>query len=198
MNHWGIFLQRLVDMIFKIIFSKESGQTLVEALLAVAFAVVVVVALVGVGITAMRTADYGKNQAEATRLSTQALEYLRSQRDAGWSGFRDSAFNTCKKGPPPKACCLSLSGGSVQLKPIDDPGHNNTDLTYDELYGLSQTDSSYNVCFPSPNYATYVFPDTTQSGPNFSGYITYVVHTMYMEGSLQQDVTLTQTFTNWH
>lgn len=186
-------------MIFKIRFSKESGQTLVEALLAVAFAVVVVVALVGVGITAMRTADYGKNQAEATRFSTQALEYLRMQRDAGWgdlsSGFLQAA-KSCQKGPPPKACCISLSGNSVQLKQIDDPGNQNTDITYNELYGLAQSDSTYNVCFPSPNYVQYVFPSSTVSSSSNS--VTYEVHTLYMEGSVQQDVNLTQTFTNWH
>lgn len=84
----------------------EVGQTLVESLLAIAVAVLVVTALVGVGISSMRTANFGKNQAEAVRLASQQLEVLQSMRDAGWLAF-ESSVTSCTIGSP---CCVVYAG----------------------------------------------------------------------------------------
>ncbi|MCX6783531.1 MAG: hypothetical protein NT141_00445 [candidate division WWE3 bacterium] len=148
--------------------ANERGQTLVEALLAVAFAVVVVVALVGVGITAMRTADYGKNQAEATRLSTEALELLRNQRDGGWANFLAVAQNCVN--PPNTGCCLPQSN----------------------VLSMTATQTPLSCLVASGGYNRYVVPVISASS------IVYTVHTSYIEGSVSRDVSLTQTFTNWH
>ncbi len=87
----------------------NKGQTLVEALLSVAVAVIVVVALVGVGITAMRTANFGRDQAEAVRQASQMMELLRSQRDTDWASF-NSVMISCTTATP---CCLNSSGAVI-------------------------------------------------------------------------------------
>lgn len=57
------------------------GSTLVEVLIAVALAVVVVVAMISLGVTSQRNANFSKNQVIATNLSKQGVEIARSIRD---------------------------------------------------------------------------------------------------------------------
>ena len=145
----------------------EVGQTLIEALLSVAVAIIVVVALVGVGITSMRTANFGKNQAEAVRLARQNLEILRSQRDASWLAFA-SGLQTNNCGSP-NYCCLNSS---------------KTIITYNS-----------SLCLVNTLYDTSFNYDSATFDP--SGLITLTSHVRFNEGSITRDVTLTETFTNW-
>ena len=149
--------------------SNNQGQTLVEALLATAVAITVVVALVGVGINSMRVANYSKDQAEATKLAREQLELLRNYRDThSWSTGSDS-FST-KAGLCVASCCVSLSDHQTI---IVNPGA--TDVT----------------CFSNNMYT--VRYSVASSGSN---YIVTVTVT-FTEGSLTRNVTLTETFTNW-
>ena len=96
----------------------EIGQTLVESLLAIAVAVLVVTALVGVGISSMRSASFGKNQAEAVRLASQNLEVLQSKRDADWGAFYGVATGCTSS----SKCCYYYAG-SYQLQQPTDVAH---------------------------------------------------------------------------
>lgn len=69
----------------------EAGQTFIEIVVALGVAVVIVVALVSATIASMRNAQFAKLQAQATKLSQEALEKARAQRDQqGWATFKSS------------------------------------------------------------------------------------------------------------
>lgn len=61
----------------------QSGQTLIETVAAMAVAVIMVAALVGLGILALRTAMTAKKKAISTRFANQAMEAVRIYRDTG-------------------------------------------------------------------------------------------------------------------
>ena len=145
----------------------KKGQTLVEALLSIAVAVIVVVALVGVGITAMRTANFGRDQAEAVRLAGQSLEIIRSQRDTDWTTFASNLqTNNCGS---PGFCCLNSSSQIIT--------YNSAGCLVNNFY-----DTSFNY-----NSASF----------DPAGLVTITTHVKFNEGQIVRDVTLTETFTNW-
>jgi len=151
----------------------DNGQTLVESLLAIAVAVIVVVVLVSIGITAMRTADFGKNQAEAVRSTSELLELLRSKRDAAGADFFSQStplgISDCDSTP---YCCLDLTN---TLTPSTDPtGDNNCRVNNSEV-------------FHRYFYYTDLSPDSA----------TIIATTSFVVGALQKDVNLKQVFTNW-
>jgi|GEM_PF-3033033 len=108
------------------------GQTLVEALLATAVAITVIVALVGVGINSMRVANYSKNQAEATKLAREQLELLRNLRDtsASWSNFSTSVVG-CVTGSP---CCVSFNTNPRAIYSYD-----TANCQYSNIFNVSFT-----------------------------------------------------------
>ncbi len=69
--------------------SKESGQSLVEMIVAIAVMIVVVTALISVTTTSMRNASFSRDQALATKYAQDAIENVRSQRDHlnSWNAF---------------------------------------------------------------------------------------------------------------
>jgi Tfp pilus assembly protein PilV len=62
----------------------KSGQTLIEALAAIALMMLIVTALVGVGIRAIHTASVARNKAAAAAYAQEGMEALRSIRDRGF------------------------------------------------------------------------------------------------------------------
>lgn len=67
----------------------QAGQTLVEVMVALGVAVTIIVALVTATVSSMRNAQFAKLQAQATKLSQEALEKARAQRDQqGWATFK--------------------------------------------------------------------------------------------------------------
>lgn len=104
--------------------SSRPGQTLVEAILAVAVVIVVIVGLVGMAVVSMRSANYGKNQAEAVRLASQQMELLRGTRDNSWEYFSGALTgNSCSSAT---GCCVSLVSGSITSYASYDCDLNNT------------------------------------------------------------------------
>lgn len=83
-------------------FNSEGGQTLVEALAAVAVAVIIVTSLVTLGIATQRAASTSRNQNQNTKYGEETLELIRSIRDAKFSGsvrgvtaFACNTTNSC-------------------------------------------------------------------------------------------------------
>jgi type II secretory pathway pseudopilin PulG len=68
----------------------EKGQTLVEAIVAIAVAVIIVTSLVSLGIGTQRAANTSRNQNQNTRYGEETIEIVRSIRDANLPG----AFNS--------------------------------------------------------------------------------------------------------
>ena len=66
---------------------KEKGQTLIEALVALAAAVAVVYAISTAVISALSNAQFSKNQVLATQYAQQGIEIMRQLRDSDWSTF---------------------------------------------------------------------------------------------------------------
>lgn len=63
------------------------GQSLIEVVIALAVAVIIAVALVGLTVIALRNAQFAKTQNTATRLSQEGVEKTRSWRDNNWVDF---------------------------------------------------------------------------------------------------------------
>lgn len=66
---------------------KEKGQTLIEALVALAAAVAVVYAISTAVISALSNAQFSKNQVLATQYAQQGIEIVRQIRDSDWTTF---------------------------------------------------------------------------------------------------------------
>lgn len=66
---------------------KNGGQTLFELVVAVGVSVLVVTGIVALVTLSLRNANFARDQADATRYAQEALEWLRLERNSGWSAF---------------------------------------------------------------------------------------------------------------
>ena len=64
--------------------SSRRGQSLIEALAAIAVTMLVVTSLVGLGVSAIRSATVSRNRALAVSYAQEAMEAIRSIRDRGY------------------------------------------------------------------------------------------------------------------
>lgn len=99
----------------KSILFDQSGQSLIEALAALVVAIVVIVALIGLGIASMRSANLAKNNATAAKIANRDMEIAISIAD-NWDWASppiDGDTYYIDYGPP----LLIQSGG-----PVTDPG----------------------------------------------------------------------------
>jgi ABC-type transport system involved in cytochrome bd biosynthesis fused ATPase/permease subunit len=85
-----------------------NGQSLFEVVLALAISMLIVVALVALTSSAIRNTTFSKNKTQATRLSQEATEWLRGERDADWTIFYNRAAN-------PLYCLKSLSWSEATI-----------------------------------------------------------------------------------
>lgn len=69
-------------------FKKNKGQSLLEVLIALSVIILVLTALVKVVTLSIRSTDYARNSSVATTYATEAMEKIRSFRDANsWTAF---------------------------------------------------------------------------------------------------------------
>ncbi|MFH0863899.1 MAG: hypothetical protein V1858_02345 [Candidatus Gottesmanbacteria bacterium] len=66
---------------------KNKGQFLIETLIALAASILIISGLVTAVTSAVKNAQFSKNQALATKYATEGMEWVRSQRDQNWSTF---------------------------------------------------------------------------------------------------------------
>jgi Tfp pilus assembly protein PilV len=71
----------------------EQGQSIFEVVVAVALISFVLIALVSMASLSISASTFARNQTQAARFAQQAAEWLRSEKDAGWSAFRAHAAN---------------------------------------------------------------------------------------------------------
>jgi hypothetical protein len=81
---------------------KQTGQSLIEALIALAAAAVIVSAITVASITAINNSDYSKYQNLATHYAEQGLEILRQEAQSDWYKHFGVAIGT-----PGKDYCLA-------------------------------------------------------------------------------------------
>jgi Tfp pilus assembly protein PilV len=70
------------------------GQSLFEVLFAVAIAAIILVGVVSLSTTSIRNTSYSNNNALATKYAQEAVEWLRGQRDEGFSIFQNHAADS--------------------------------------------------------------------------------------------------------
>ena len=73
----------------------RKGQSIIEAAVAIAIASLIITALVGLGIGALRSAAVSKNRSMATSYAQEAMEAIRSIRDRGFSGLATCCGDSC-------------------------------------------------------------------------------------------------------
>lgn len=79
----------------------KKGQTLLEVVAAIALVTIVVTALVGLAVAAVRSANISKNRAQATSYAQEGLEALRSIRDRSFDELKNCCTTaTCQLVPP--------------------------------------------------------------------------------------------------
>ena len=66
---------------------RQKGQSLFEIVLALAIATIIIVALVTLASSAVRSSTFSKNKTLATRYSQEATEWLRGERDTDFDAF---------------------------------------------------------------------------------------------------------------
>ena len=89
----------------------EKGQSLVDVVAAIALAVIVALALVGITTTSIRNARFAKNQSLATKYAQETMEKIRAKRDQdSWDNFKSSCSPT-----------LSVLSDPFVRKPIECP-----------------------------------------------------------------------------
>lgn len=101
----------------------QSGQTLVEMVVAIGVLVIVVVALLSVTTVSIRNASFSRDQALATKYAQEAVETVRSYRDQNsWSDFAyDCTTANCgpilSGAPSPftLACNCTCAGESCEV-----------------------------------------------------------------------------------
>ncbi len=86
----------------------NSGQTLIETLIALTMTVFLLTALVVATTQSIRSSRFAKSQAQATHLAQQQIEELRNIRDRdGWRAFKTLLFVSigCPVGVPTEFTC---------------------------------------------------------------------------------------------
>lgn len=69
----------------------SKGQSLFEVVLALAIIALIAVALVSLTTISIRNTSFSKTETQANRFAQEAVEWLRSERDADFEAFRDRA-----------------------------------------------------------------------------------------------------------
>lgn len=81
--------------------TKKNGQSLLEAIVALAVAMLVILALVWVTTVSIRNADFAKKQSQAASYAQEGMEKVRAYRDQNnWIVFTTNCGNAAQMGFP--------------------------------------------------------------------------------------------------
>lgn len=115
----------------------ESGQSMLEIVIATGFIILVIVALVSAVTVSVRNATFSKNKSVATKYVNEGIEATRSIRDKDWSNLLS------KSAPAPlgQNNGLSFNGSEwVFLGPSDTP----TGTNFTRIVNLTNMDTTNN------------------------------------------------------
>ena len=111
-------------------FKRQSGQSLIESLIALVIVALVLTSLVVAVLVAIKSSQFSKHKTQATFLSQEGIEWLRAMRQGlGWGRFNSAA---------------SLSGTeyclqNLELEELLIPGECSDTAVIDNLYTRSVT-----------------------------------------------------------
>jgi Tfp pilus assembly protein PilV len=71
--------------------NNESGQSIFEIVIAIGLISLVLIAMVAAASVSVISATYARNQTQAGRLTQEAAEWIRGEKDADWAGFKTNA-----------------------------------------------------------------------------------------------------------
>ena len=75
---------------------KQLGQTLLEALIALATAVVIISAMTVIVLSSLNNAQFSRNQNQATQYAQQGIEFLKNLAQSDWASFKaNTQVNYC-------------------------------------------------------------------------------------------------------
>ncbi len=123
--------------------NKQSGQTLLEALIALATAVVIISAMAAVVLSSLNNAQFSKNQNQATQYAQQGIEFLKNQGQYNWALITAYPVNNCM---PADNSLSPRVGQSCSPNP-------NVGIFLREVIIYQSSDSINNTCNPSANSA---------------------------------------------
>lgn len=136
-----VWARRLLAM--TIMTTKESGQSLLEVIIAMTVGILVVVALVFATVFSLRNAAFAKNSAQATKLAQEGIERVRTGRDRSVpiiglasttdcpiSGNAVNSWNGDTSGSPIWNCKIYNSYGSGGNAYFKFTGASSNDLNY--------------------------------------------------------------------
>ncbi|MBI4029222.1 MAG: prepilin-type N-terminal cleavage/methylation domain-containing protein [Candidatus Blackburnbacteria bacterium] len=74
--------------------NNERGQALLELIVVLLVLGLMITAVVSVVTNSVRNARFAKDQAQASRFAQEGLEWIRAQRDTGWTNFQSKTDRT--------------------------------------------------------------------------------------------------------
>lgn len=87
---------------------KQSGQTLLEAIIALSTAVIILSAMTVIILSSLNNAQFSRNQNQATQYAQQGIEFLKNQSQYNWATF--SSYGNVNY-------CFSQDGTTPTQKP---------------------------------------------------------------------------------
>lgn len=69
----------------------QNGQSIIEVMVAIGLISLVLITLVGAASLSIVSSTFSRNQTQAANFTEQAAEWLRSEKDSGWTTFRSHA-----------------------------------------------------------------------------------------------------------
>lgn len=88
----------------------SKGQSFFEVIVALGLISIVLITLVAMAAASIRASVFSRNQTEANRFGEQAIEWLREEKNAGWTAFASHS-------PLTNACFQNLELTSQQSPP---------------------------------------------------------------------------------
>lgn len=88
----------------------RSGQAMVELILTLSVALVIVTTIVAVVTVSLRNAYFARQQVVATHFAQEGLEWVRAQKESGWSTISDKSGTSLQR-----YCISNLSWPSTVL-----------------------------------------------------------------------------------
>jgi type II secretory pathway pseudopilin PulG len=82
----------------------EKGQSLFEIVFVIAIVALILIGIVSLSVTSVRNSDTSSNQALAARYARETVDWLRQQRDVGWSNLATNSSAWDSAGP--RTWCL--------------------------------------------------------------------------------------------
>lgn len=97
----------------------NSGQSLMEVIIALAVTAIILTGIVSLTSKSVSTSTYSKNKSQANRHASEAMEYVRTQKEQlGWTDFK-----TLITTPDPDVWCMkTLEFTMSGVCPADDTG----------------------------------------------------------------------------